>query len=302
MKIEQHFNTLRAILFKLVAKLGRAQPLIPQAIGFIAGEAVAAWANGNRLEVRTEQNKILLSCRTQGLESNMDFVANRYLVVPFGTYIMVHGFKVYDFRLNAWSFEFNGPAVDVGFCGTHPAEPIIANVEEKGLALWDLSKLCRLSLIKTEEPINTVALGGPDDAIAIGDYERISIFHRDQDVLFTHVPGGDVTALAWDTEKISLICGNVAGDIVQRDAKTLTVMCLLHSANKEISRIRISPHGKFVAATTYDKRAILIDLNNGQVTFLPDIMDIAFSPVNKDHLFVVSAIGIKRIAISSLIS
>lgn len=285
-------------------KLRRAQPLTPQAIGFIAGEAVAVWANWDRLEVRTEQNKILITYNAKEylLEPNMDLVANRYLVVGIGTGIMAIGFKVYDFHLGKWSFEFSHPEVDTGFCGIHPTEPIIANVEGKRLALWDLSKQCRLSLIKTKEIINTAALGGPGNAIATGTYGKISIIYGQQETLFDHISESDVTALVWDREQSSLICGDALGNIIQRDAKILNITHLLHNANEEISRIRISPHGKFIAVTTYDKRALLIDLNNRQVIFLPHIMGIAFSPVNKDHLFVVSAMDMKRITISSLIS
>lgn len=186
-------------------KLRRAQPLIPRTAGFIIGEAVVVWTNWDRLEVRNEQNKILLTydAKEYLIHSEIEFVDNRYLVVSMGTGIMVNGFKIYDFELRDWSFEFIGSSVELGFCGMHPSAPIIAYEEEKGIILWDLSSMCRVSSIDYAEAFGVTAaiIGGPEGKIAFGNFEEILIFQNGKQILSSQVPGGDMTALAWGIKK-----------------------------------------------------------------------------------------------------
>ncbi|MET1078741.1 MAG: WD40 repeat domain-containing protein [Pseudomonas sp.] len=284
-------------------QLRRAQPLTAKAVGFIFDQGVAVWANWDRLIVRTEQNQVLLDYEIHRymLHSRMEFVDNRYLVVPFGTDIMVAGFKVYDFQFGQWTldieFEIHNES---GFCGVHPAVAVIAVEQDEKLELWDLLTAQRVSVMAISDSANVAALGGPGDKIAIGAWENILIIDQGREVLSARVCMGDVTALAWSVSQTSLLLGDAGGNFMQIEAAALQVTHSFGRVSGGIEKIRVSPDGKIAIAIGYDGQALLVACADGWIAQMADVFDAAFSPDDADFLLVAGSVGMRRLAISSL--
>jgi len=298
----------------------RAQPLTPRASGIVLGEPVVVWSNWDRLEVRTEQDRVLLTHEASGhlLDDRMELLANRYLVTAIGTGIMRTGFKVYDFVSREWPIVFDRSSVDIGFCGAHPTAPLLVNEERGGLALWDVSAGRRLRMLLSAEDlrstgVNAAAVGGPEGPVAIGTFGEISILRDRRRALSVQIDGGDVTALEYDLERSILLCGNVNGDVtllrgnVRGDTahgggETLDVMYAFAHAGRHIHRIRISPHHRFAAVMSEEARALFMDLEDGRTAARHDVHDVTFCPADPNRVFVASSSGLKRVAVDSLFS
>lgn len=284
-------------------RLRRAQPLSIKVVGFIFDQGVTAWANWDRLIVRTEKNEVLLDHETQNymLHSRMEFIGNRYLVVPFGTGIMLAGFKVYDFRLGQWTLDIElGTHNETGFCGAHPAAPVIAVEDEYRLDLWDLHAASRLSSIPMSDSANVATLGGPDNKIAVGTWEHIIVIDQGRETLSAQVCTGDVTALAWNSPQNSLLCGDVSGNFTQVDSHSLQVVHSFGHVNGGINKIRVSSDGKTAVAIGYDGQAIFVDCECSSVAQHEDVFDAAFSTGDTNCILVAGLAEMRRLAVSSL--
>jgi hypothetical protein len=284
------------------AALRRAQPLSPQGVGFVLGHGVSAWANWDRIQVRTEQNEVLLDYTTQGhlLHSGLEFINNRYLVVPIGTGIMVAAFKVYDFLSRQWTFEIEGNQVEIGFCGAHPNAPIIAVTEDDGLGLWDLREGRRISLVSISGEPNVAAFGGPGSMIAIATWEHIIMIDEGREIMSVRVCEGDVAALAWNISRSFLLCADCPGNLMQIDPKALHVTHLICQVSGGIKKIRISPDGRTAIAIGRKGQAMIVDCENGGTTGQEDIFDAAFSPTDANCILIAGSVGMRRLEISRL--
>ncbi len=224
-------------------KLRRPPPLSVKAVGFLFDRGVTAYANWDRLIVRTEHDQVLLDHESQNhlLHSRMEFVDNRFLVVPFGSGMMLNGFKVYDFQCSKWALDLAfGTANETGFCGAHPAAPVIAVQEADGLGLWDLLGAFRSSLLPISD-CNVAALGGPDNQIAIGTWEEIKIFADGTVILSAPVCTGDVVALAWNVSQASLLYSDALGNFMQLETKPILMTNLFGRIEGGINTIQVSP-------------------------------------------------------------
>lgn len=283
-------------------QMRRAQPLLVKAVGFVCNRGVAAWANWDRVEVKTEEDQVLLRYEADGhlLHPNVEFINNRYVVLPVGTGIMTDGFKVYDFQADQWTLDVAIRQGETGFCGAHPTAPVIAVEESDGLCLWDLSKSLRSRTLSIPLGINVAALGGPEEGIAVGDYKIIRIYDQGGEILSLHASGSEVTALAWNESLEVLLCGNVAGDIFEVDCKSSGATRSLGHIRSEIQNIRVSRNGNAAVAIGYNGEAVLMSFENSCVTRQDGVFDVAFSPIDEESILMAKTTGMERFAISML--
>lgn len=285
----------------LSEQMRRAQPLSVKAVGFVCDQGVAAFANWDRVEVRTDRDEVLLRHESDGrlLHPDMEFVHNRYVVLPFGTGVMMGGFKVYDFQDGRWAPDVATRPVEIGFCGAHPSAPMIAIEEGDGLRLWDLAKSHQSGKVPIQSGINVAALGGPEDWIAVGGFESVTFFDRGREMSSLHAAGGDVTAMAWNRSSGILVCGNAAGEVFEVDGRSSAFIRSMGSIRGEVRRIRISIDGKAAAAVGFEGEAIFMRFDDLRVAKQSDVYDVAFSPTAEGGILVARTEGMERLEVGA---